>query len=170
MTSLCSKSENIQKKQSVIVKKFFHEKLPMDKLHAGFDKNAAITSFCCCSKEFSEESVRNQDFLFFFSQSINFLSMLRRTHLKTFLEPWRYLCAEIQEFFAPKVKKIQKDHCNKINFFPKFGQTACCFWQDCRNSKFLLMFEKNFRRVRKKSGCFVFFIKYFSSECSPGHT
>ena len=53
--------------------------------------------------------------------------MLRWTHLITFLKPCRYHGAEIQEFFAPKVKKIQKYHCIKMNFFPKFGQIACCF-------------------------------------------
>ena len=56
-------------------------------------------------------------------------------------------------------KKIQKITVIKWYFRPKVGQVACCFWQDCRNNKFLLMFEKIFRRVRKKSRCYIFFHK-----------
>ena len=39
--------------------------VPLDRLHAGFDKTAVTTSFCWCSKKISNESVRSQDFMFF---------------------------------------------------------------------------------------------------------
>ena len=103
--------------------------------------------------------LKKSGFFVFSLKNINFLRMLRWTQWIAFLKPCRYHGPEIQESFAPKVKKTQKCHWSKMNFFPKFGQIACCFWQDCRNNKFLLMFEKVFRRVCKKSGFYVFFHK-----------
>ena len=69
--------------------------------------------------------------------------------------------------FSLQKEKNSKNHCNKMMLFPKVGQVAWCFWQDCRNNKFLLMFEKIFRRVRKKSRLYVFFIDYNFAQNVP---
>ena len=45
-------------------------------------------------------------------------------HLITFLKPCRYHGAEVQEFVAPKKKKIQSYNCYRQNFFPE-SWTSC---------------------------------------------
>ena len=76
-------------------------------------------------------------------------------------------CQNSRVCCSKKRKKFKNNKVIKWIIFPKFGQIACCFGQDCRNNKFLQMFEKNFQRFRKKSGFYVFFLDYNFAQNVP---
>ena len=111
------------KKQSVIVKTFFLGTFLLDNLLAVFNRTAEVTSFCWCLKKFLAESIRNQDFMFFFIDYNFAQNVPLDTHnnvLKTLPLSWcrnsRVCCS--------KSEKKSKNHCNKMILSPE-SWTSC---------------------------------------------